>query len=99
MTPDKANALREAGPWRAEFGALYHRDIRPGFVFSVSPETTAAPLAKDLNERLALLAERERLRGALETLVTMWAGDDWITNQDAMSSIASQALEATDDQG
>lgn len=90
MTPDKANALREAGPWRAEFGALYHRDIGLGFVFSVSPETTAAPLAKDLNERLALLAERERLRAALKI------ARDHPKTQYSLQ-IIRQALEATDE--
>lgn len=40
-----------AGPYRAEFGAIYHEDA-PGFLFTVSPAATAEHLARLLNNRV-----------------------------------------------
>jgi hypothetical protein len=48
------------GPYRAEHGAIHHRDMGPGFLFTVDPPALAEALAGDLNQRVALLAEREK---------------------------------------
>lgn len=44
-----------AGPYRAEFGAILHED-QQGFLFTVSPQSTAPVVAEALNTAASMQA-------------------------------------------
>lgn len=109
MTPDKATALREAaeratpGEWRSNYEHVWATGYRVGScdwdLTGTRPSAqcfaNAAYIAlADPPTILDLLAERERLRGALEEIADIGAGRFGYRPD----YIARQALEATDDQ-
>lgn len=50
------------GPYRAEFGAIYH-ETHAGFLFTVCPPERAEDVARDMNDKAELLTRIEVLEG------------------------------------